>query len=378
MIRNLAPRLRNGRVAIAAALAIASPAALAHSRITAPMPCFATNPDFLKVPAGKRLGDVSAVTLDGRGHVWILHRPGTLPADQRAQALPPVVEFTAEGRFLSAFGGPGPAYEWPTVEHSLAIDPTGNVWISGNYRADAARADDMLLEFTTRGAFVRQVGRRGASGGNADRANFHAPGDLAIDWVHRELYVADGYGNRRIAVLDAVSGRFLRSWGAFGSVPTLATAPPPRTAGAAFTPETGEGPADFNGVHGVAIAADGRVYVSDRNNQRIQVFTRSGRYLGQVFVDRNLPSPTTASGLAFSPDRDQRYLYVVDFGNAALVVIDRHRLSVIGRIGSGAGVPPALKAPHLIASDRHGHLFVSDVSARRVVRLTVRHSCAAR
>lgn len=343
-----------------------------------PMPCFVSEPDFLKVPAGRYLGDVSAVALDRRNNVWILHRPGTLSPEKRGQALPPVVKFSPSGIFLSAFGGPGAGYEWPTTEHSLALDPTGKVWISGNFRSDPAKADDMLLEFTVDGRFVRQIGNRGASRGNEDTANVHAPGDLAIDWPHHELYVADGYGNRRVAVIDIVSGKFLRSWGAFGSAPTSSAAPAPRVSGAPFVAETGDGPADFNSVHGVAISQDGKVYVSDRNNQRIQVFTRGGQYLGQVFIDRNLPSPVTASGMAFSDDNEQRYIFVADFGNAALVVLDRRRLQVIGRIGGGAGTAPTLTTPHLVASDGRGHLFVAEVAARRVQRLTVRGVCTAK
>lgn len=359
--------------AIVALTTATAPGAKAHQ--TLPMPCFASDTDFLAVPAGKHLGDVSAVTLDRSGNVWILHRPGTLSPQEQAQALPPVAKFSASGKFLAGFGGPGEGYEWPTVEHSLALGPNGQVWISGNFRTDPARGDDMLLEFTADGRFVRQIGRRGASLGNDDTANFHAPGDLAVDWPHREIYVADGYGNRRIVVIDAVSGAYLRKWGAFGSAPTLAPAPAPRATGTVFERENGAGPPDFNGVHGVAISRDGKVYVSDRMNQRIQVFTRHGRYLAQVFVGRNLRSPITASGIAFSDDPAQRYIFVADFGNGALVVIDRRRLTVVGRVGNDAGTPPSLTTPHLLASDGKGHLFVAEVAARRVQRLTIRYGC---
>lgn len=359
--------------AIAAVATAAAPEVKARPSL--PMPCFTSDKDFLEVPAGMRLGDVSAVTLDRSGNVWILHRPGTLSPQERKQALPPVAKFSASGKFLAGFGGPGEGYEWPTVEHSLALGPNGQVWISGNFRTAPTRGDDMLLEFTADGRFVRQIGRRGASRGDDDTANFHAPGDLAVDWPHREIYVADGYGNRRIVVIDAVSGQYLRKWGAFGSAPTLAPAPAPRAPGATFEPEHGAGPPDFNGVHGVAISKDGKVYVSDRINQRIQVFTRQGRYLAQVFIDRNLRSPITASGIVFSDDPAQRYIYVADFGNGALVVVDRQRLTVVGRVGNDAGTPPSLTTPHLLASDGKGHLFVAEVAARRVQRLTIRYNC---
>lgn len=364
-------------VAGSAVSAAPGPAAASTARSAQlAMPCLALQQDFLKLPAGKFLGDVSGVAVGPDGHVWVLHRPLTLTVDQRPNALPPASEFSPTGSFLGGFGGHKDGQEWPRVEHSIALTQDGRVWISGNFRADPAQADDMLLEFTRSGQFLRQVGKRGASTGDGDLANFHAPGDLAVDWPNRELYVADGYGNRRVAVVDIASGRFKRTWGAFGSVPTLAPAPAPRTAGAPFTPDRGDGPPDFNGVHGVGIARDGKVYVSDRNNQRIQVFTRQGRYLGQVFIDRNLPSPTTASGMAFSADPAQRYLYVADFGNSALVVVDRRRLAVVGRIGKGTGSGPDLNAPHLMASNGKGQLFVSEVAARRVTRITVAPRCS--
>lgn len=343
-----------------------------------PMPCFLADDAFLKLPPDKLLGDVSAVSVDSKGDVWVLHRPRTLPEATRAKALPPIIRFRPDGTFTGGFGGADSKYEWPTIEHSLAIAPNGNIWISGAFRADPAMADDMILEFTKDGQFVRQIGRRGGSEGNLDTANVHAPGDLAIDPRANELYVADGYGNRRVIVFDAGSGAYRRFWGAFGSKPTTAPAPVVRAAGAPLSPREDTGPEGFNGVHGVALARDGKVYVSDRNNQRIQAFTRSGRFLRQVFIDRNLRSPMTASGIAFSGDRAQRYMFIADFGNAALVVVDRHRMAVVGRVGSDAGTGPAFTTPHLVASDGKGHLYISEVAARRVRRLSFETNCKAR
>ena len=375
-------RTRRGKSMLLRAISFAAAAAFSTAtvgnshRAALSMPCIVAEDKFLKIPPDRFLGDVSAVSVDTKGMIWVLHRPRTLLAEQREQALPPVVKFGPDGALNGGFGGPDSSYEWPTVEHSLAVASNGHVWISGSFRNDAAQADDMILEFTNEGKFVRQIGRRGASQGNRDKANVHAPGDLAIDSRRGEIYVADGYGNRRVVVFDAASGAHLRSWGAFGSPPTTDAAPPPRTAGKPFSKEVGDGPPDFNGVHGVALSHDGTVYVSDRNNQRIQAFTRSGKFLSQIFIDRNLRSATTASGIAFSDDAEQRYMFVADFGNEVIVVVDRRGMSVIGRIGTGAGNGPALTTPHLIASDGGGHLFVSEVAARRVRRLTIKHQCA--
>ncbi|WP_162875481.1 hypothetical protein [Sphingomonas crusticola] len=333
------------------------------------MPTFRAQTDWLKLPDRWIMGDVTAVAVDRRNYVWVLQRPRTLSADQKDKAAPPVLLFDTAGQFVSGFGGPGIGYDWPQVEHSLAVDAQGHVWITGNARPNGGAADDMLLEFTAAGKFLRQIGRPGESRGNADTANFHAPADLFVDDANHEVYVADGYGNRRVIVVDSRNGAFRRMWGAFGSVPTLQPAPAPRPAGAPATPETGDGPPDFNGVHGVELSRDGLVYVSDRNNQRLQVFTRAGHYLRQVFIDRNMASPVTASGIAMSADAAQRYLFVVDFGNAALVVLDRQRLQVIGRL-DGTHNMPAFRAPHLIAADGKGALYVAEVAGRRVQRLT--------
>lgn len=119
----------------------------------------------------------------------------------------------------------------------------------------------------------------------------------------------------------------------------------------------------------MALARDGKVYVSDRANQRIQAFTRAGRYLGQVFVNRNTASLRTVSGMSFSQDHAQRYIFAADISNGSLVVIDRRKLAAVARAARGAGRPLELTTPHLIATDEQGRYLVSEVTARRVRRL---------
>ena len=315
------------------------------------------------------MGEVAAVAVDASDHVWVLHRPGSIAGADRARAAPPLLKFSRSGRLLRAFGGTGPDYDWPTTEHSLAVDRRGHVWISGNFRTNPERADDMILEFTGDGRFVKQIGERGASKGDNDTSNVHAPADIFVDDAAQEVYVADGYGNRRVIVFDQYSGKFKRMWSAFGAPPPSEPAPDPRPAGALFQPETGDGPPGFNGVHGVELAKDGLLYVSDHNNQRIQIFTRAGQYRRQIFVDRNMPSPQTASGIAFSPDNKQRYLYVADWGNSRLLVYDRASLSLLGSVGGKGNGRGQFNGPHLIATDSRGTLYVAEMQGRRVQRL---------
>jgi DNA-binding beta-propeller fold protein YncE len=352
------------------AVLLMHPAAAALAVVASPgMPTITAETDWLKIPPQRVIGDVSAVAVGPSDSVWILQRPASVAEADRARALPPVVQFDRNGRYVRSFGGPGQGYDWPTTEHSLAVDKRGHVWITGSYRVDATRADDMLLEFSGDGTFIRQVGSRGGSKGDADTANLHAAADVYVDDAASEVYVADGYGNRRVIVFDTRTGAFKRMWSAFGAPPPVEPAPAPRVIGTPFTPETGDGPPGFNGVHGVEVSRDGLVYVSDRNNQRIQVFTPAGKYLKQVFVDRNMPSQQTASGIAFSPDAKQRYLYVADWGNEQLLVYDRASLKLLGTFGHRGAAAGEFKGPHLVATDSRGFLYVAEVEGRRVQRL---------
>ncbi len=280
-----------------------------------------------------------------------------------------MLAFDRHGKFLRAFGGAGEGYDWPTVEHSITVDHQGRVWIAGNFRTAGSPGDDMLLTFSGDGRFLRQIGHRGASTGDADTNNLHAPADIFVDDAAHEVYVTDGYVNRRIIVFDSETGSYKRMWGAFSAVPSLEPAPPARIEGSPATPDAGDGPPGFNGVHGVEISRDGFAYVSDRNNQRIQVFTRAGKYIRQVFVDRNMASGITASGMAFSPDRKQRYLYVADFGNSRLLMFDRTSLRLVQAIGKSGTGPGEFLSPHLIATDSRGIIYIAEVQGRRLQRL---------
>ncbi|HSG66828.1 MAG TPA: hypothetical protein VLD39_17600, partial [Gammaproteobacteria bacterium] len=188
------------------------------------VPTFRVDPDWPSVPAQWRLGDVSSVAIDADGNAWLLHRPRTLAVDEIAMAAPPVIGFDSSGGFLRAWGGPGEGYEWPQREHGIHIDHQGFVWIGGNncpgrVAGLEAVADDQLLKFTLEGEFVVQFGRGSASRGNQDTANFHEPADAVLYAPTNELFVADGYGNHRVIVIDATTGAFKRMWGAFGNVP---------------------------------------------------------------------------------------------------------------------------------------------------------------
>jgi len=338
-----------------------------QSREPVAVPRFVADPQWLKIPPDLAYGEISAVDVDKQDRVWVLQRPRTAKPGPGQRAAPSVMIFAPDGTYLRGFGGPGAGYDWPTNEHSLAIDAAGRVWITGNSRSDPSTTDDVLLTFDSAGHFLREIGHPGASRGDTDTANLSAAADIFVDLPHRDVYVADGYGNRRVIVFDSETGAFKRMWSAFGAAPPPLPAPATRPAGKPAIPEIGEGPSGFNGVHGVELSRDGMVYVSDRNNRRIQVFTRSGRYLRQVFIDRNDAAPQTASGMALSADRAQRHIYVADFGNSRVLILDRRTLVVVGEIHG------PFMGPHLMATDSRGNLYVAEVPGHRLQRFKLIH-----
>jgi len=319
------------------------------------------------LPNGWVMGVPSWVAVDRRDHVWVLHRPRTVPPGDLSRAAPPVLELDTHGTLVQAWGGPSDRYDWPDIEHGIFVDHRDHVWIGGiNPIAGAPgsqRSDDMLLEFTRTGQLVRQIGGRDRSGGNADTRNLKRPADVFVHPKSGELFVADGYGNTRVLVLEAKTGRFKRMWGAFGRVPLDA---PPLGPGERrpFPPLTTEGPGpdQFDVVHALSVSRDGLVYVADRQHRRIQVFTLDGRYQTQVFINRHTTAARTGGGFAFSPDADQRLLYVADFDNGQIVMLDRRLLRVVGTFGSRGARPGEFQSLHNLASDSTGTLYTAEVA----------------
>jgi DNA-binding beta-propeller fold protein YncE len=357
-------KTRSGMVAtalLAVGLAAFAPALVAQDvKVKA-------HPEWFHAPEGKVLGGVSAVAVGPDGSVWVLHRPRAVPEADRAKAAPPVLKYSPDGKYISGFGGPGSGYDWPENEHSITVDAKGHVWISGSFRNEPARADDAILEFTGDGKFVKQIGKQGKSTGDSDTKNVRAASDFFIDDAAGEIYVSDGYANHRIIVFDQATGAFKRMWGAYGKNP-----PPLPPAGESKVTASGnEDVPYFEGLHGVEVSKDGLVYVSDRLHQRIQIFSRDGKYQKQFSVAPGMKSPQTASGIAFSNDPEQRHIYVADFGNSRILVYDRKSLKQLLSIGGpDDNVQAAMRGPHLIAAGPDGTLYVAEVAGKTVGRYT--------
>ena len=327
-------------------------AAIAQNRGAGEAPRFEVDPRWPTNPDSASMGEGTSVAVDRNDHIWILHRPDSGPA---------VLEFDASGRYLRGWGGPAEGYEWPAVAHGIFVDYKNNVWVGG--RSGEPPADDMLLKFTAAGELLLQIGRRGGSNGNADTGNLHQPADQFVYERTNELLVADGYGNRRVIVLDADTGAFKRMWGGFGNRPVDGAA---GQAESEPLDATGPGPDQFTNpplevtaVHCVTVANDGLVYVCDRDNRRIQVFTIDGTYRAQLFINRGAESRRSASRVAFSPDPEQRFMYVADF-NSRVVVVERETLEILDAFGSEGSGPGQFQGIHHLAADSDGNLYAAE------------------
>lgn len=320
------------------------------------MPMFEVDPSWPKVPSQWKLGDASSIAIDAQDNVWVLHRPRTLKPDQAAMAAPPIVVFDGAGNYIKSWGGAGSGYDWPEREHGIHIDHKGYVWLGGNNCAAGGLpglkpvSDDALLKFTQEGKFVLQIGKSNQSKGDADTGNVHRAADAWVYAKTNELFVADGYGNHRVIIFDADTGVFKRMWGAFGK-------PPAGVDNCAVTPPKSfpdaEGPPDYNVVHAIRVANDGMVYVADRENRRLQMFTSDGKFVKQLIRT----GTRFARDLAFSPDREQQLLYVG--GDKGIVVVDRKTLEVIGAVQ----VPGQLGPGHHITTDSKGNIYIAQTAA---------------
>jgi hypothetical protein len=352
-----------------------------------------------KLPYNWMVGNVPSVAVDAKDHVFVLTRPNTLSPEDRGRAAPPVMEFDPAGKFVNAWGGPGIAgFDWPDSEHGITIDYKGNVWIGGGAPVSPSLRrlnDDMLLKFTHDGKFLLQIGGRdksptslGLPGGNKDQRSVHQAADVFVYKPTNEAFIADGYGNRRVLVLDAETGAFKRMWGAFGNEPIDVVRPRAATpapdkfqpvavavgcSGAGTVPQgqgqaqgldsEGQGSPQFDcPVHGVKVSNDGFVYVADRSNRRVQVFTVEGKFVTQMFLNRAGPSNASAAALAFSPDAAQRFLYVADYGNSHIAVVDRKSLQVLYQFGQRSSKPGDFAGLHHIAIDSKGNLYTAEVT----------------
>ena len=328
------------------------------------------------------LGSTVGLAIDARDHVFVVHRGqatldpkfasqmvfaptgrgarGGAPArgdaaigedvasgakpisDLCCAAAPPVLEFDPAGNLVNHWGGPGTGFEWPPSMHGITIDGKDNVWLAGN-------GGNTVLKFSKDGKFLLQIGKNGASKGNKDTANLSRPAEVEVDMAANEVYVADGYGNRRVIVYDADKGTFKRMWGAYGKPPT-------------DDPNVTYDPAkplstNWQTVHCATLANDGLVYVCDRVNDRIQVFKKDGTYIKEVQIAKRTLGDGVTFDIAFSKDKEQRLMYVADGANHRVWQLLREPLQVLNHIGNGGRYPGQFYATHNVSLDSKGNLY---------------------
>ncbi len=337
-------------------------------------PAFEVDPFWPKpLPNGWLLGMVIGVGVDARDHVFIVHRgqatlnarteggyPATGPC---CSSAPPVLEFDPEGNLVNSWGGPGAGYTWPGSNHGITIDPLGNVWIGGNGTRDSVNAGDShILKFTHEGRFLQQIGVPGRPSDSRSMDSFGRVAKVSFDAANNEAYVADGYGNKRVAVLDMATGAIKRYWGAYGNVPSDSNYGP-------YDPAKPLIPQFRNPVHCADPSTDGLIYVCDRVNNRIQVFTRDGKFVKEVRIAPLTRGDGAVWDIAFSRDPQQKYLYLADGKNERVYVLDRQSLEILTMFGDGGRQPGQFFAVHSIATDSKGNIFTTETyEGKRVQR----------
>jgi hypothetical protein len=326
---------------------------------TGEAPRFEVDPLWPKpLPNHWVIGRGVGVWVDDQDHVWIVHTGNNhLDANERALQLkvgeccttaPPVLVFDQAGNLVRSWGGPGAGYEWPAGNHGIHVDYKGNVWVGGNDEKDSH-----LLKLTKEGKLLMQVGKMGVKNGSNDPENFGRVAKIWVDPKTNEAYIADGYRNKRVAVIDADTGKMKRYWGAYGNKPDDADLGKYDPAAAA--------PKQFrNPVHCVERSNDGLVYVCDRQADRIQVFSADGKFVKEAHFAKNTLGSGSAWDLAFSRDPQQKFLYLADGTNEVVRVILRETLQEVTNFGDGGRQPGQFYGVHSIATDSKGNIYTTE------------------
>jgi len=325
------------------------------------VPLFEVDPLFPKpLPNHWVLGSTIGIDVDSRDHIWIIHRQNTVaggelgatgdpPNAECCIPAPPVLEFDADGNVVQSWGGPGEGYDWPASNHGITVDHMDNIWIGGNDVFDSH-----ILKFTRDGQFLMQIGRPRQRSGSNSTENFWRVAEISIDPEANEAYVADGYGNKRVAVLDATTGAMKRWWGAYGNVPDDSPLPP-------YNPNDPPAQQFRNPVHcAQPSTADGLIYVCDRVGDRIQVFEKDGTFVREGFVATNTLGSGSVWDIAFSKDPNQTFLYLADGSNEHVYVLDRETLEVLTQFGEGGRYPSQFFGVHSIAVDSRGNIYTTE------------------
>ena len=345
-----------------------SPVAMSTDEAMAHLPQFLVDPFWPKpLPNNWLLGQVAGVHVDRDDNVWIVQRPRSLsdreigatqdpPINRCCFPAPPVIQFDRSGNVVRAWGGEGDGYDWFENEHGIHVDAEGHVWVGGNGASDAH-----LLKFTQDGEFLLQIGRPGASSGSNDTVNVNRAADMFVVVEDREVYVADGYGNRRIVVFDSHTGEYKRHWGAYGETPNDDPMP-------AYDPASPPSDQFGSPVHCVQVSREELVYVCDRVNNRYQVFQKDGTFVDEAFFEPDTLLNGSVSDLVLSLDAGETFIFMVDGVNNEMRIVDRASAMTLARVGRPGRFAGQFHVVHDIAIDSEGNLFTSEVNTGQRVQ----------
>ena len=359
------------------------------------------------LPNNWQLGPLTGIYGDNHGLVWTSNQSNHLGDYDLSQDLgtgtcctmaPQIIAFDQAGNVVKSWSvsvpppkpprNPNAAFQAPVMAgaktypttcpgfkclsnvHTVYVDSKDNVWVVGN-----GRGDSHILKFDYNGKFLLQIGGDNSPGvgGNQDQNNLGAGGQgggtgIAYWPATNEVFLTDGYVNRRVIVFDADTGKFKRMWGAYGKQPQPSVRD--EKSGEMVSPKPtrvfeGPGAPEFDTVHGVSITPDGVVWVADRVGNRIQQFKVDGTFIREVFVSRKSTNGTgTVYGFSFSRDPAMKYVYIADGGNKTVHILDRVSLQEVGSFGGCGGQMPGCFTPvHVSATDTAGNVYTGEAAA---------------
>ncbi len=320
-------------------------------------PRFEVDPWWPKpLPEGWISGQLSTVCVDAHDHVIVTNRRDITDEEKEtSQQAGSVIIFDPAGNLVDSWGTEETV---PRTIHSCFADRDNNVWLTGN-------GDGIVQKYTHDGKLLLQIGKRGVfdtSDGtrkgqalNSSPTQLFKPAGITVDPDNGDVYVADGYGNRRVVVFDR-EGRFLRQWGRQATQAEM---------------EAGVGGVFAEVVHSVTISNAGLVYVGDRQGDRVQVFDKLGNFQRNIWIRTGTADLPDARGTAwwvgFSRDREQQFMYVMNGRNEQIHILDHASgkiLSTFGRPGHQLG---HFTHGHTLAVDSKGNLYVAETNwGRRI------------
>ena len=353
------------------------------------------------LPNHWQIGAADGIFVDRHDLIWLANQSNKLNSYDLAlekgqgnccNMAPQIIAFDRAGNVVKSWNvsaGPGACAGYRCLDrvHNIYVDQKDNVWVSGH-----GEGDSQVLKFDYNGKFLLQIGgsKDKECCGNQDQENLGGGTGIAVWPATNEVFVTDGYVNRRVIVFDADTGKFKRMWGAYGHQPPasalisklLPGEDAPKVVMGTPDPERkfdGEGPNEWSTVHGIAITSDGIVWIADRNGNRIQQFKIDGTYIREAFVNRKSTAPAgTVYGFAFSPDR--RYVYVPDGSNKQVHILERDSLKEVGSIGNcGGQMAGCFNHLHVADADSAGNLYTGEAATgARIQRWNVVRSVSGK